>query len=138
MLNGIKKKINKKGFTLVEIVVVIAILGIIAAIAIPKMSSSLNSAKVVTHNANINILKGVATMYLVDYPDAHDSSNDTVLTAGTHETKFKTYFDGGKIPKAYNGTEFTVKILMTGDIEISPSEVHVENGEIKVIGLVTP
>lgn len=40
----IKKKNNKKGFTLVELVVVIAILAILAAIAIPAVISIVNNA----------------------------------------------------------------------------------------------
>jgi len=40
----VKKKNNKKGFTLVELVVVIAILAVLAAIAIPAVISIVNSA----------------------------------------------------------------------------------------------
>ncbi len=36
---------SKKGFTLVELIVVLAIMGIIAAIVVPKMSSVLSSVK---------------------------------------------------------------------------------------------
>ncbi|MGI6570282.1 MAG: type IV pilin protein [Caldicoprobacterales bacterium] len=33
-----RKKLNKKGFTLIELIVVIAILGILAVIAIPRFT----------------------------------------------------------------------------------------------------
>lgn len=46
MINYIQRKRNKKGFTLIELVVVIAILGILAAIAIPRFTKTQDNAKI--------------------------------------------------------------------------------------------
>ena len=48
-----KKIKNTKGFTLMEMLIVVAIIAILIAIAIPTFNSSLNKAKVATDEANI-------------------------------------------------------------------------------------
>ena len=47
------KKINKKGFTLIEMLVVIAIIAILVAIIIPTVSNATEKAKQATDLANI-------------------------------------------------------------------------------------
>lgn len=48
-----RKMTNKKGFTLMEMLIVVAIIAILVAIAIPTFNSSLNKARVATDEANI-------------------------------------------------------------------------------------
>ena len=53
MKNKMRKMKNKKGFTLMEMLIVVAIIAILIAIAIPTFASSLNKARVATDEANI-------------------------------------------------------------------------------------
>lgn len=49
----LKKLTNKKGFTLMEMLIVVAIIAILVAIAIPTFNSALNKSKVAADTANI-------------------------------------------------------------------------------------
>lgn len=130
MLKWINKKRNKKGFTLVELVVVIAILGILAAIAIPRLGKSRDTAKLATHDANVRILKSVATMYIADNQDA-------VSTDFTNES-LRDYLDGDKYPEIPGGLEeykdindvsITGSYVVTldeGSIVVTPAEQNKE------------
>lgn len=130
MLKWNNKKRNKKGFTLVELVVVIAILGILAVIAVPKLGSSQKGAKIAAHNANVRILKSVATMYLSEHPNE--------LNKQLTEDNLKMYIDGEKYPEVPKGLEdlkdssdeeneikgdYTVKVDNKGNIVVIPGEV---------------
>lgn len=66
MLQKLTKMRNQKGFTLVELMVVVAILGILVAIAIPVYQNVTQSAKDKVDAANIRTIQGAITMYLVD------------------------------------------------------------------------
>ena len=62
-----KKLTNKKGFTLIEMLVVIAIIAVLVAIIIPVVSSATTKAAAATDAANMRSLKAeIVTAYLSD------------------------------------------------------------------------
>ncbi|MGI6678595.1 MAG: competence type IV pilus major pilin ComGC [Dehalobacterium sp.] len=71
---------SDKGFTLIELVVVIVILGILAAIAIPRFTSRRGEAEEAAIDADIKILQNAVDMYYVD--EAAFPSGDAQEAAG--------------------------------------------------------
>ena len=62
-----RKLINKKkGFTLVELLVVVAILGILMLLALPRFMDSTKGSKVRTFESNVRTLLSLANQYSAD------------------------------------------------------------------------
>jgi prepilin-type N-terminal cleavage/methylation domain-containing protein len=98
MVTTLKKKTNKKGFTLVELVMVIAIIAILAAIAVPTVSNVITTANKNVDAANAQTVElALKSAYAEACANTWQLSNDgkpntddelakiTVTTALTHE-----------------------------------------------------
>lgn len=74
-----------EGFTLVELMVVVLIIGILVAIAIPIFNNASNNAKVKTCAANIRTMRGAIEQYVALDPAnayADIDSADNLVTEG--------------------------------------------------------
>jgi general secretion pathway protein G len=70
---------NKKGFTLVEILIVVVILGILAAIVIPQFTNASSEAKASRVAADLQTLRSQVELFKIQHTDLRPGE-DTAAT----------------------------------------------------------
>jgi len=86
VLSVLKKRVKaKKGFTLIELMIVVAILGILAAIAIPTYMDYTKRAKV---SEAMSLLSGVANAMAEYHSSTGDFTNDLTKIGGNKQSKY--------------------------------------------------
>ena len=104
MMNKMRKMKNKKGFTLMEMLIVVAIIAILIAIAILTFASSLNKARVATDEANIRA--GYASVMADVLTNEGENSGET----GQTPKKYTLNTDGSVTAgDTTGGTAYTCK-----------------------------
>ena len=119
-----KLKRRQRGFTLIELVIVIAIIAILISIAAMKYSSTNLAAEAAAHNANVKVLKSAGILYLIDHPENQGTIDIESL---------KPYLEGGKIPKPakhYDAKDFSISSKEDGDIEVTPGPLKVQDKKL--------
>lgn len=78
-----KKRNNKKGFTLAELLIVVAIIAVLVAIAIPIFTSQLEKSRESTDLANIRSAYAEASTKALDSSDGTGSQDSQPMTQTT-------------------------------------------------------
>lgn len=124
----LKKKV--KGFTLVELVICIAIIAILVSIAIPQYNKARLSAVCATHNSNVQSIKSAAILTQME-DDKTTLDNKTVAAN----------IEGGELPTINKAiTDATGKKDWTitadkdsGNITVDPGLVKLEGNKIVLV-----
>lgn len=116
MLKYFRAKRGQKGFTLIELMIVVAIIGILAAIAIPQFANYRKKSYNTQAKAELKSFYTACQAYFADKPTVTDCSTATVATtfspstAITITTTTGQTMEGAKAVHAAGDTTYTLGV----------------------------
>lgn len=117
-----KKQKKSSGFTLVELIVVISILALLAAVAIPKYNESRTKAAETAHQSNVKVLESAGLMYIAS---EGVPGSEIVWSETSGKDIWNNYLnEWPKIPSGYNpsgsNNGYEVTISTSGEVQVAP------------------
>lgn len=116
-----RKMMNKKGFSLVELMIVVVIMGILIAVAIPLYGAITDNANNKTCANNIKVIKNTCSNY-------YASSDPQVVMPSL--AQLKTMMEEEEVPKCPVGTaDYTIYVEADGRATVVCPNVGVTGNE---------
>ncbi len=120
---------TQKGFTLIELMIVVAIIGILASIAIPQFTSMRVKAYNSAATSDLHQMKLAQEALYSDFRYYGSSVPNTLITAAAGAAAVGTLIDGATVLGAGNVNAIAVSVANGGNVGLA-APVAVSNGVI--------
>ena len=97
-------RFNQKGFTLIELVIIMVILGVLAAVAVPRLGSSIDSSEIASEDAVVGSLRSAIEIWAMEQVVANSTKSYPSNPFDALDAKSKNellntswYFTGGYV-----------------------------------------
>ena len=109
-----KKRKKRSGFTMVELMAILIILGLLATVVVTKVSTQIDKARVTTTKANLKLLHSAVNRFYMDtsrYPSEEAGLNELVeMPSDVDNWEPGGYLETTEIPTDAWGQEFLYEL----------------------------
>ena len=113
---GMKRANGEQGFTLVELIVVLAILALLAGLALPKFSNILGDSKTKAHNTNLRLIEQAAELY---YTQTSTEQAQSTISDNNHYLVIGNYLREAPTNPLTNTKNYRVTIDASGNVTVN-------------------